>query len=1024
MTVRVSSPAFVGRGAELERLDGILDAVETTGAGRLVMVGGDAGIGKTRLAEELCDRARARGWLAVIGGSVDLGDVGLAYGPLVEVVRRLRAELGIAATDRLLEPAEAGADAGSGALAALLGGPGRGDVTVMTGRMLERVVGFLERLGSEVGRPVLVVLEDLHWADQSTRELIAYVARNLPPVPIVLLGTYRLDELHRRHPLRAVLAELHRQPAVERVEVGGLGHDELATLVASIAGAPPSDDLVDDLAARSEGNPFYVEELVAAGTGGPLPGTLREVILARVERLSEEAQALLRRAAVIGRDIDEAQLAALTDLDPVELSDALREALASQVLVGGAGGARFRHALVQEAIYGELLPGERQRLHTAAAQAIEESPDMVAGPDHVRFALLAHHWESANDLPRCLVASVQAGEAAEAVGAFAETAAHDERALTYWDQVPDAAHAAGVDRLTMMLRTASALHLGGRAARAASVARAALDELGSGAGPEERASVLELIGRYHWVSGDETRSTAAYEESAALVADRPSSHAKARSMAALGQSLMVRSQLARAQPLLRAAIDVARSVEDRSVEGHAVCSLGAVLGELGQIDEATEALERALAIARAEGDFEEVGRVHVNLSSVLVAAGRCEEAVAVARDGVEHAFETGLMLTYGRAVAGNGAEALLLLGRWDEALALLSRLDNLPGEDIGTSAMEAVRGTLALRRGDVEAASAAMSAALRRTAGSNDIMWRGRAVVAASELAIEQGNPAELRRWATELTELATSADSNTYGMPGLAVAMRSAADDAELAAAQGSAGQDDVAEARAAADRIAAAGRALALRPAQLGGVLLPEPAAWLVVIEAEAGRAHGRLDADLWARAAERWNHLGYPYPAAQARFREAEAVLFGRGPRDRATGALTTAAEIADRLGAVPLARRVRTLARQARLALGRPAGDREGGRGADVAADEAVDEEVGRLAGLGLTVREAEVLTLVAEGRTNREIGERLFISGKTASVHVSNLLRKLGVPNRTAAAAVARRLGVGASAAGQPGSEAC
>jgi DNA-binding CsgD family transcriptional regulator/tetratricopeptide (TPR) repeat protein len=1024
MTVRVSSAALVGRGAEIERLDAILQAAEATGDGRLVMVGGDAGIGKTRLVDELCDRARARGWLAVVGGCVDLGEVGLAYGPLVEVVRRLRAELGADATDHLLDPPDPDGQA-SGALGPLLTGAGRADVATTPARLLERVVGFFERLGST--RPALVVFEDLHWADQSTRELVAYLARNLPPVPIVLLGTYRMDELHRRHPLRAVLAELHRNPAVERIELSGLGHDDVATLVAGIAEAPLSADVIDELADRSEGNPFYLEELLAAGTGGHLPETLREVILARIERLSETAQALLRRAAVLGRDVDEAQLGPLTDLDPLELADGLREALASQVLVGDPGGCRFRHALVQEAVYGELLPGERQRLHTAAARALEENPGLVAGPDHVRLALLAHHWEAANDLPRCLLASVQAGEAAEAVGAFGEAAAHDERALEYWDQVPAAADAAGVDRTVMMLRTASALHLAGRAARAAGVARAALAELGGAAEPEERAAVLERIARYHWVAGDEAHSTAAYEEAAALLADRPPSHAKAQSMASLGQSLMVRSRLARAQPLLRDAIEVARSIHDRAVEGHALCSLATVQGELGLIDEAQETFDRALAIARTLGDIEEVGRVHVNLSSALMSAGRCEEAVAVVRAGLDHALGTGLLLTYGRAMAGNGAAALVNLGRWDEALALVSRLDNLPGEDIGTSGMEAMRGTVAVRRGDLEAATAAVSTALRRTAGSNDIMWRGLAVIAAAELATERNAAAELRRWVAELTDLAVPADSSYYGMPAFAMALRSAADDAELAAAQGPAGGDDLAAARAAADRLVAQARDLADQAVRLGGRLLADPAAWLAVIEAEWAGAQGLRDADLWDAAARRWEDLGYPYPTAQARFREAEAVLFTRGPRARAAEALTTAADLADRLGAAPLARRVRTLARQARLTLDRsdrPAGSgRAGGAGGDGSTSGAgADDDVGRLAGLGLTEREAEVLALVAEGFTNRQIGERLFISDKTASVHVTNLLRKLGVPSRTAAAAVARRLGVGDDASGHGGAD--
>jgi DNA-binding CsgD family transcriptional regulator/tetratricopeptide (TPR) repeat protein len=1012
MAVEVTTPDFVGRSAELGQLEGLLDAARTSGAGRLVMVGGDAGIGKTRLVEELGKRARSGGWLVVVGGCVDLGDVGLAYGPLVEVVRRLRGELGAATVERLLDPPEAAPDAG--ALGPLLTGTGRTDVVAIPGQMLEFVIGFLQRLGSP--RPALLVLEDLHWADQSTRELVAYLARNLPGVPVVVIGTFRSDELHRRHPFRAVLAELHRNPLVGRLDLQGLDRDDLATLVSGLAGAAAPDEFVEQLAVRSEGNPFYVEELVAVGTGGPLPDTLRATVLTRIERLSEATQALLRMAAVLGRDIDEAQLAVVTGLDPLELAGGLREALERQVLVGDPAGCRFRHALIQEAVYGELLPGERQRLHTAAAHALEDDPDLATGPEHVRLALLAHHWEAAGNARRCLVASVRAAKAAEEVGAFAESAAQGERALAYWDQVPDAPRVTGVDRVDHMLRTASALQFGGRAGRAASMARDALEGLGTTSEPEQRAGVLERIGRYHWVEGDQARSIAAYEEAVALVGDRPPSHARAKALAALGQSLMVRSQFARARSVLEAAIEVARSIDDRAVEGHALCSLATSVGYLGYVDEAREMFDHALTITRAVGDIEEVGRVHVNLSSVLEDAGQCEEAVSVARAGIEHAGRTGLMRTCGRVMAANGADALENLGRWDEALALLSGVEDEPTDAVGAAAIEAARGRIALARGNLEVAGADLSKALRRTARSNDIQWRGLTIVAVAELAAERGDTdtEQLRRWASELIELATPADDPVDGLAVLASAMRLTADDAALVAAGRPSGRDDLARIRETADRIVTTARALADQPARLGGRPLPAAGAWLAVIEAEAARAHGRTDPDLWDRAAARWEDIGYPYPTAQARFQEAEAILFTRGPRDRAHAALTTAGTIADRLGAAPLARRVRTLARQARLTLASPRPDAHPA-GYEHSDEDARHDDVRRPADLGLTAREAEVLALVAEGCTNRQIGERLFISEKTASVHISNLLRKLAVPSRTAAAAVARRFGVGADA---------
>jgi DNA-binding CsgD family transcriptional regulator len=422
---------------------------------------------------------------------------------------------------------------------------------------------------------------------------------------------------------------------------------------------------------------------------------------------------------------------------------------------------------------------------------------------------------------------------------------------------------------------------------------------------------------------------------------------------------------------------------------------------------------------RAERDPQPLG----DLRPGQPGAGRAEESVAVVEAGLDHADRTGLAPTYGRALAGNGGEALVRLGRWDDAIAMAARPSTASGTGPGEAAMALTRAAVALGRGDWSAAETAVAFALDRTAATGDIMCRGQAVVAAAGLAVEQRRADDALRSACEASELAVGADSVRFGMPAFAIALCAAADRAELAAAAGPLAGDELAETRGLADQLLRQARALADKPVRMGGTLIPDGAAWLAVIEAEAARAQGHPDPELWATTAGHWAALGYPQLMAQARFREAEALLFLRGPRGRAARALAAAVEAADRLGAKPLAERVRTLARQARLTLatttpgqggqgdqtGRTGGDRENGD----------DREIAVLAGLGLTAREAEVLALVAEGYTNREVGERLFISHKTASVHVNNLLRKLDVPSRTAAAVLAHRLG--ASPRGDDGS---
>jgi ATP/maltotriose-dependent transcriptional regulator MalT len=1000
MTSRPTCPEFVGREAELGRLWGVLSRAKSTGEGRLLVLTGDAGIGKTRLVGRLCDQASADGWLTATGGCVDLGEVGLAYGPLVEAVRRLRADLGEPVVDGLLDP-----DArrpGDGTLGALLAGGRHAGATERPGQVLEHVVGFLTRLGST--KPTVLVFEDLHWADRSTQDLVAYLSRNLPPSPLVIICTYRLDELHRRHPLRPLVAELHRNPVVEHLLLRGLDRAEIAALAEGVLGTVLDDEVMDELVARSEGNPFYVEELLAAGPGRPIQGTLRDVILTRIERLSEAAQSLLRRASVVGRWVDETQLAAVTGEDAAALADGLREALANQVLIGDVTGCQFRHALVQEAVYSELLPGERQRLHVAAAHAIEADAGLVDGPTHVRQAVLAHHWGAAHDLPRCLTASKRAAESAEVVGAFAEAAAHYERVLELWDQVEDAVSLTATAPDAIIMRAASALHLAGRSARAATMAHRALEMLGDAAEPEDRAAIMERIGQYWWTAGNQARSIAAYEQATALLSARPSSPANARAMAALGQSLMVRSQLARAERTLRTAIDSARSAGDRATEGHAMCSLGAVLGDLGRLDEAVAAFEEALAIAEEVDAIEEKGRARVNLSAILPYAARCEEAAAVASAGLDHAAEAGLIATYGQVLAANGAHALIRLGRWDEALDVLARAGEPSGGGRSVAGPGIMRAAIATRRGDWAIAEASLALALDRTAASNDLVWRGTVVIAAAELACEQGRHGDAQQWAQEAVELAENGDSATWGMPAYAIAMRVIADRAQALNANGRL-DGAVAEAREEADRLLKQARELSRQPQRLGGVLLLESEAWLATIEADASRAQGRSDPDRWAEVAERWEAQRNLYPMAEARFREAEAVLLARGSRTRATRVLAAAADIAVQLRAEPLAQRVRTLARQARLKLDAPKG--------------IIDGAPEPYARLGLTAREVEVLALVAEGLTNREIGSRLFISHKTASVHVSNLLRKLSVDNRAAARDLARRLG-GATPRRSPG----
>src|SRR5215211_986653 len=297
------------------------------------------------------------------------------------------------------------------------------------------LVGLSERT------PVLLVVEDLHWADRATRELIGFLARALRSGRVTLAVSYRSDELHRRHPLRPLLAELVRLSTVERLELAPLTRAELTEHLEAVAGAPLPAEQVEGIYARSEGNPFYAEQLLAAGAGDArveLPATLAELLLARVQGLSEPAQRVLRVAAVAGRRVPHRLLAGVAGQPEADLEHGLHEAVGARVLTTDAttGSYAFRHALLQEAVYGDLLPGEQVRLHAAYARLLAADPGGAA-------AELAHHCLASHDLAGALAASVHAAEEAEAVLAPAEALRHLSSALRSWEQVPEPAAVAG-----------------------------------------------------------------------------------------------------------------------------------------------------------------------------------------------------------------------------------------------------------------------------------------------------------------------------------------------------------------------------------------------------------------------------------------------------------------------------------------------------------------------------------------------------------------------------------------------------
>src|SRR5215468_498614 len=506
VTLRVSSPVLVGRAAEAAQLWAAFERAQS-GSPATVVVAGEAGVGKTRLVTDLIGRVREHGALALAGGCLNVGEGVVAYAPLVEALRSLCGAVDSAELERVL----AGARGELARLVPELSSPGDidGDAALergplVPGRLFELVLGVLHRL-AERG-PLLLVVEDLHWADKSTHNLLSFLVRNLR-AGVALLLTYRSDELHRRHPLRPFLGELDRSGRTERLELDRLGRRELGELLTGFLGEPAPATLVGEILARSEGNPFFAEELLAAriaGGSARLPEALRDVLLARVEALPDATQHLLQVAAVAGRQVDHQMLAEVASEPPEHLIELLREAVAHHVLVVGEGNGAysFRHALVQEAVYDDLLPIQRPPLHAAYARALAARIEAQGEAGTAELGRLAYHWYAAHDLGRALLASVDAAQAAEAAYAQAEAAGHYERALELWDQAPAAAASSPIDHCLMLQRAAQAWSRSGMDARAVTLAKQALTETDADAEPLRASTLLERLARYQWLNGD------------------------------------------------------------------------------------------------------------------------------------------------------------------------------------------------------------------------------------------------------------------------------------------------------------------------------------------------------------------------------------------------------------------------------------------------------------------------------------------------------------------------------------------
>jgi ATP/maltotriose-dependent transcriptional regulator MalT len=915
---------------------------------------------------------------------VELGEGELAYAPLISALRPLVRD-GDPVLDELPDDIRA-------ELATLLPGLGAGRGRERgagdQARVFEALLAVLESLSRDA--PVLLVIEDLHWADASTRAFLRFLAATISEEPLLVVATYRPDELHRRHPLRPLLAELERVRAL-RIDLGALTREELGEQLADILGSSPDPALVERLFSRSEGNPLFTEELLAAGMDGrgALPPSLADALALRIERLSDDAQDVVRVLSAAGQ-LDDAVLAEVSGLDPRALREALREALASHIVVLDGDRYTLRHALLREAVHDNLLPGERAELHRALARALEQSGTGSAQ----RAAAIAHHYAVAGDQPAALAASVRAGCAAMDVQAYPEGAALFERALELWDRVPDAAELTGTDEAQVLERAAACNFYIDELPRSVTLARRALELLDEETERRRAAYLYGMLQRSLWNMLRPDEAIAALERGLALLADDGPSPERAGLLSRQARMLMLQSRFHRAVGVARRALAEQAELDaddaEHIDEAGALNALGVSLAATGEIEEGVAALQRALDLAYEIGRLQDVAVAASNLSETLHFVGRTEEALAVAHKAFD---QVASLPTRQRWLALAIAQYSYDSGDWEtaeRALAGMARRRYSSGNSELNSRL--IHAELALGRDERDTARQELARAAELAVDSREPQYLGVLGALQAELATREGDAIAARAAVDEALDRIEFCSDDALRM-----AMASAAGvTAEATAAQHARDLGDeraVATALTHAELLIARVRACA----EDGGPLV---AAYLAHAEADYCRAVGSDQRAGWADAAAAWEALGRPYPAAIARWRQAEALV-AIGDREAAVAPATEAIAAAERMGAAWLAGELESLAARARLRLGdgvAPAQDDESDDGADP---------------FGLTPRERQVLALVAAGATNREIGKQLFMAEKTASVHVSRILAKLDVRSRTEAAGVAHRLGLDA-----------
>jgi len=945
---RILCPVLVGREAEMGRLEALL--LESLGGrGRTALISGEAGVGKSAVVNKFLESARAQGARVLLGECTEI-EARRPFGPFMDVAR-----------------------AANRAAALPVASPDSATTGVDRYRLHSVFTSLLTDLARE--RPMVIVIEDLHWADEASLELFPHLARKLRDLPLLLIGTYRSDELHRRHPLRAVLAELSRIRVAEDLGLRRLSEDEVATFLSEAMrlGRPPTVEFRQAVFLTCEGNPLFMEEVLRAlvergdveyrdGSWRRtkevaeivIPDTLRDAVLDRFRKLSTQTQEILLRAAVIGPRFDFDLLVRVNGASEAIVVGALRAAIDAQLLLeiaGGEGetGYAFRHALTRESILLELLQPELRRIHGAVGEAIESRSGDIAGPAEE----LAYHFDGAGDRERAFRYHELAARDAYSLFAFARAARHLERAV---ELARDDEPALG----DLQLRLADAAFLTAtprRALRAAEEARRWFEEAGDTRGA---AVALTRIGSYRWFLGETRSAKEAVNDAVRLLQPLGKSPELAAAYAEVARLAYLDREFSAAADWGARAVHVAREAEALPVEVYALITSGSAEGWLGR-DEGVARLREGIDLASAQNMVSSVlGGLH-NLAIALYATGSsATECRRVHEEMFAYARTHGAR---NEMVIFDDASDVLADGDWDSALRLA---EEASGESVWLAQLQLVEAYIAAGREGPDRALPMLDAPRRRLrdASATHKLF-GASILARVTLLAGDAHAA-----LEELDGIAEDVGRNPWvEVDEAAVCGLVAADTLKDGRAQGRWAEVVLREATVARRPTTRARRAFG---------------------RATGATRDGELDSatELFAESANLFAPAQMHLGETLARRRRAELLLRRNAPGDRETAQ-------AELVAILPYWRKARAAWYLGELRRWATELGLEFPEEVTAAAQSRT-----RATRTQLTVREREVAALVAAGLSNKEIAAKLVISERTAEGHVERILGKLGFRSRS------------------------